>query len=49
MVTIIANLVILCNPYLVDKALYANFTKKDRVIHIEYGDEDCIFGESSKD
>ena len=26
--------------------LYANFTKKEKAIHIEYGDEDCIFGES---
>ena len=26
--------------------LYSNFTKKDKVIHIEYGDEDCIFGEA---
>jgi len=25
--------------------LYGNFIKKDKVIHIEYGDEDCIFGE----
>lgn len=25
--------------------LYANFSKKDKVIHIEYGDEDSVFGE----
>jgi len=25
--------------------LYANFTNKNKAIHIEYGDEDCVFGE----
>jgi len=25
--------------------LYANFTKKGKGIHIEYGDEDNVFGE----
>lgn len=29
--------------------LYANFTKKDKAIHIEFGDEDCIFGEVVED
>lgn len=25
--------------------LYANFSKRDKVIHIEFGDENCVFGE----
>lgn len=29
--------------------LYANFIKKDKAIHIEYGDEDCVFGEVLED
>ena len=29
--------------------LYTNFTKKDKAIHIEYGDENCIFGEAVED
>ena len=25
--------------------IYADFIKNGKVIHIEYGDEDCVFGE----
>jgi hypothetical protein len=25
--------------------LYSNFVKNNKAIHIEYGDEDCVFGE----
>jgi hypothetical protein len=29
--------------------LYTNFSKKDKAIHIEYGNEDCVFGEDLGD
>jgi len=29
--------------------LYSNFAKKGMAIHIEYGDEDCVFGEVNGD
>ena len=27
--------------------LYSNFVKRGMAIHIEYGDDDCVFGEVS--
>ncbi len=25
--------------------IYANFTKEDKALHLEFGDDDCVFGE----
>ncbi|MCK4654214.1 MAG: hypothetical protein KAU01_07190 [Candidatus Cloacimonetes bacterium] len=28
--------------------IYTNFLKKDKVIHIEYGDPDCVYGKVNR-